>query len=80
VTCVDQALAALKSDGTVPGSAPTGGLTAGWEALVTVVPWLARAIGAALPIAAACALAGYLGHRGLRGRRWPRRGAKPRGA
>ncbi len=58
-----------------------GGLTAGWKALVTAVSWLARAIGAALPIAAACALAGYLGYRILRGRRWlQRRGAKPRGA
>jgi Domain of unknown function (DUF4349) len=43
-----------------------GGLTDGWKALVTVVSWLARALGAILPIGAACGLAGYLGYRGLR--------------
>jgi hypothetical protein len=58
-----------------------GGLTTGWKALVTVVSGLVTALGAVLPITAAGALAGYLGFRLLRGRRWPwRRGAKPRGA
>ena len=52
-----------------------GGLKAGWTALVAVISWLLRTIGAVLPIGAACALAGYLAYRGLRGRRWPRRGA-----
>jgi hypothetical protein len=52
-----------------------GGLKAGWDALVAVVSWLLRALGAVLPIGAACALAGYLAYRGLRGRRWLRRGA-----
>jgi hypothetical protein len=55
-----------------------GGLTAGWRALVTVVSWLLRALGAVLPIGLACALIGYLGYRSLRGRRWDRRrGARP---
>jgi hypothetical protein len=55
-----------------------GGVIAGWTALVTVVTWLARAIGAALPIGAAAALAGFLGYRVLRGRRWlPGRRARP---
>ena len=52
-----------------------GGLKAGWDALVAVVSWLLRALGAVLPIGAACALAGYLAYRALRGRRWLRRGA-----
>lgn len=53
------------------------GLTAGWKALVTLISWLLSVLGAVLPIGAACALAGYLGYRGLRGRRWLRRGARP---
>ena len=53
------------------------GLTAGWKALVTLISWLLSVLGAVLPIAAACALAGYLGYRGLRGRRWLRRRARP---
>jgi len=52
-----------------------GGLEAGWDALVAVVSWLLRALGAVLPIGAALALAGYLAYRALRGRRWLRRGA-----
>jgi hypothetical protein len=52
-----------------------GGLKAGWDALVTVVSWLLRTLGAVLPIGAACALAGYLAYRALRGRRWLRRRA-----
>ena len=52
-----------------------GGLKAGWTALVAVVSWLLRTLGAVLPIGAACALAGYLAYRGLRGRRWLRRRA-----
>lgn len=58
-----------------PAGGFVGGLKAGWDALVAVVSWLLRALGAVLPIGAACALAGYLAYRGLRGRRWPRRGA-----
>ncbi len=55
-----------------------GGLTAGWNALVIAVSWLLRALGAVLPIGLACALIGYLGYRGLRGRRWAqRRGTRP---
>jgi uncharacterized protein DUF4349 len=46
-----------------------GGLKAGWDALVAVVSWLLRALGAVLPIGAACALAAYLAYRGLRARR-----------
>ena len=58
-----------------------GGLTAGWKALVTVVSWLLKALGAALPIGVACALAGDLGYRGLRWLRWlQRRGTRPRRA
>jgi Domain of unknown function (DUF4349) len=53
----------------------TGGLRAGWDALAVVVSWVLRALGAVLPIGAACALAGYLAYRGLRGRRWLRRRA-----
>ena len=52
-----------------------GGLKAGWTALVAVVSWLLRTLGAVLPIGAACALAGYLAYRALRGRRWLRRKA-----
>jgi hypothetical protein len=58
-----------------PAGGFVGGLRAGWDALVAVVSWLLRALGAVLPIGAACALAGYLAYRGLRGRRWLRRGA-----
>jgi hypothetical protein len=58
-----------------PAGGFVGGLKAGWDALVAVVSWLLRALGAVLPIGAACALAGYLAYRGLRGRRWLRRGA-----
>lgn len=58
-----------------PAGGFIGGLEAGWDALVAVVSWLLRALGAVLPIGAACALAGYLAYRALRGRRWPRRGA-----
>ena len=58
-----------------PAGGFVGGLKAGWDALVAVVSWLLRALGAVLPIGAACALAGYLGYRVLRGRRWLRRGA-----
>ena len=58
-----------------PADGFIGGLKAGWTALVTVVSWLLRTIGAVLPIGAACALAGYLAYRGLRGRRWLRRRA-----
>jgi len=58
-----------------PAGGFIGGLKAGWDALVAVVSWLLRALGAVLPIGAACALAGYLAYRGLRGRRWLRRGA-----
>jgi hypothetical protein len=54
------------------------GLTAGWKALATGVAWLVTALGAVLPIAAACALAGYLGYRALR--RAQRRGTRPRRA
>jgi hypothetical protein len=55
-----------------------GGLTAGWKALVTLISWLLSALGAILPIGAVLVLAGYLGYRGLRGRRWlQRRGARP---
>jgi hypothetical protein len=57
-----------------PAGGFIGGLKAGWDALVAVVSWLLRALGAVLPIGAACALAGYLAYRGLRGRRWLRRG------
>jgi len=56
-----------------PAGGFTGGLEAGWDALVAVVSWLLRALGAVLPIGAACALAGYLAYRALRGRRWLRR-------
>jgi Domain of unknown function (DUF4349) len=58
-----------------PAGGFIGGLKAGWDALLAVVSWLLRALGAVLPIGAACALAGYLAYRGLRGRRWLRRGA-----
>jgi uncharacterized protein DUF4349 len=58
-----------------PAGGFIGGLKAGWDALVAVVSWLLRALGAVLPIGVACALAGYLAYRGLRGRRWLRRGA-----
>ena len=58
-----------------PAGGFIGGLKAGWDALVAVVSWLLRALGAVLPIGAACALAGYLAYRVLRGRRWLRRGA-----
>jgi hypothetical protein len=57
-----------------PAGGFVGGLKAGWDALVVVVSWLLRALGAVLPIGAACALAGYLAYRGLRGRRRLRRG------
>jgi Domain of unknown function (DUF4349) len=56
-----------------------GGITAGWKALTAVVAGLLTALGAVLPIGAACALAGYLGYRLLRGRRWVSRpGRTPR--
>jgi Domain of unknown function (DUF4349) len=58
-----------------PAGGFIGGLKAGWTALVAVISWLLRTLGAVLPIGAACALAGYLAYRGLRGRRWPRRRA-----
>jgi hypothetical protein len=58
-----------------PAGGFVGGLKAGWDALVAVVSWLLRALGAVLPIGAACALAGYLAYRGLRGLRGLRRGA-----
>lgn len=58
-----------------PAGGFIGGLEAGWDALVVVVSWLLRTLGAVLPIGAACALAGYLAYRALRGRRWLRRGA-----
>jgi hypothetical protein len=54
------------------------GLTSGWKALATGADWLVTALGAVLPIAAACALAGYLGYRVLR--RVQRRGTRPRRA
>lgn len=60
-----------------PAGGFVGGLKAGWKALVAVVSWLLRALGVVLPLAAACALAVYLAYRGLRGRRWMRRGARP---
>lgn len=49
-----------------------GGIMAGWKALAAVVTGLLTVLGAVLPIGAACALAGYLGYRLLRGRRWVR--------
>lgn len=52
----------------------TGGITAGWKALVTLVNGLLTALGAALPIGALCALAGYAGYRLLRGRWFSRPG------
>ena len=58
-----------------PAAGFIGGLKAGWTALVAVVSWLLRTLGAVLPIGAACALAGYLAYRALRGRRWLRRKA-----
>jgi Domain of unknown function (DUF4349) len=58
-----------------PADGFIGGLKAGWTALVAVVSWLLRTLGAVLPIGAACALAGYLAYRALRGRRWLRRKA-----
>jgi hypothetical protein len=51
-----------------------GGITDGWKALTAVVTGLLTVLGAALPIGAACALAGYLGYRLLRGRRLSRPG------
>jgi Domain of unknown function (DUF4349) len=58
-----------------PAGGFIGGLKAGWDALAAVVSWVLRALGAVLPIGAACALAGYLAYRLLRGRRWLRRRA-----
>jgi hypothetical protein len=56
-----------------------GGITAGWKALVAVLAEVLTVLGAVLPIGAACALAGYLGYRLLRGRRWVSRpGRTPR--
>ena len=57
-----------------------GGITAGWKALVAVVNGLLTGLGAVLPIGAACALAGYLGYRLLRGRRWVSRPGRTRRA
>jgi hypothetical protein len=57
-----------------------GGITAGWKALAAVVNGLLTALGAVLPIAAACALGGYLGYRLLRGRRWISRPGRTRRA
>ncbi|HEY2441576.1 MAG TPA: DUF4349 domain-containing protein [Streptosporangiaceae bacterium] len=72
--------------GPAPAAAPprhhagggfTGGLTAGWRALRTVISWLLQAAGAVLPIGAALALALLLGYRGVR---MLRRRARPGGA
>lgn len=55
-----------------------GGIKGGWKALTAVVTGLLTALGAVLPIGAACALAGYLGYRLLRGRRWISRPGRTR--
>lgn len=57
-----------------------GGIMAGWKALAAVVTGLLTVLGAVLPIGAACALAGYLGYRLLRGRRWVSRPGRTRRA
>jgi acyl carrier protein phosphodiesterase len=44
----------------------TGGLTAGWQALRSLVSWLLQALGAVLPIGGVLALAAFLGYRAYR--------------
>lgn len=56
----------------------TGGLAAGWRALVAVVSWLLTALGAVLPFAVPLGLLAFLAY--LARRRWSRRGAGPRPA
>lgn len=63
-----------------PAGGFIGGIKAGWKALAAVVAGLLTVLGAVLPIAAACALAGYLGYRLLRGRRWLSRPGRTRRA